>query len=187
MYEESRPAVAENCTSGSPRFYQPRDANPAVLAMHWHLAGEREQAALASLAAAEQAEQMHAPAATRCPRPSGSLRLGPDSGIDPATLRSSGTDSSAARRTLQRRHGDFAAGCDPRPPRTNRRGRGGTGSQIRRCGDSYARYRWEAEDGHGSRAAYEEAVRVSAEQRACRRTSHGPLRLRLAPRGNVPL
>jgi predicted ATPase len=36
------------------------DTNPAVLAMHWHLAGEREQAALASLAAAEQAEQMHA-------------------------------------------------------------------------------------------------------------------------------
>ena len=35
-----------------------KKGDAAVLAGHWHLAGEREQAALASLAAAEQAEQV---------------------------------------------------------------------------------------------------------------------------------
>ena len=184
MYEESRPAVAENCTSGSPRFYQPRDANPAVLAMHWHLAGEREQAALASLAAAEQAEQMHAPAATRVqyerilaawPRLRDSIR------------QRCGPRAPVLRRTAYaaERSGDFARAVDLTAERIA--AAEGTAADQALRWERLARYRWEAEDGHGSRAAYEEAVRVSAEQRACRRTSHGPLRLRLAPRGNVPL
>jgi DNA-binding CsgD family transcriptional regulator len=133
------------------------DANPAVLAMHWHLAGQREQAAIASYAAAEQAEQMHAPAAARVhyerilaawPRLTESIR------------RRCGPWDELLRRTAYaaERSGDFARAVDLTAERIAAADGTGTDEALR--WERLARYRWEAGDGHGSRAAYEEAVRV---------------------------
>lgn len=133
------------------------DANPAVLAMHWHLAGEREQAALASLAAAEQAEQMHALASAHVhyerilaawPRLRDSIR------------QRCGPWDELLRRTayVAERSGDFARAVDLTAERIA--AAEGTGADQALRWERLARYRWEAGDGHGSRAAYEEAVRV---------------------------
>jgi DNA-binding CsgD family transcriptional regulator/tetratricopeptide (TPR) repeat protein len=133
------------------------DVGSAVLAEHWHLAGEREQAALASLDAAEQAEQMHAPATAHqhyerilaaWPRLSGHARqrCGP---WDELLRRA----AYAAERS-----GNFGRAVDL----TAQRIASGEGTAARQAlrWERLARYRWEAGDGHGSRAAYEEAVRV---------------------------
>jgi DNA-binding CsgD family transcriptional regulator len=133
------------------------DADAALLAGHWHLAGEREPAALASLAAAEQAEQMHAPAAAKVhyeriiaawPRLGDSIRqrCGP---WDELLRRA----AYAAERS-----GEFARAVDLTAERIAEAE--GTGEDQALRWERLARYRWEAGDGHGSRAAYEEAVRV---------------------------
>jgi len=132
------------------------DADAAVLAGHWHLAGERERAALASLAA-EQAERMHAPAAAKVhyerilaawPRLGDSIR------------QRCGPWDELLRRVayVAERSGDFARAVNLTAERIAA-AEGTSADQALRW-ERLARYRWEAGDGHGSRAAYEEAVRV---------------------------
>lgn len=133
------------------------DADPAVLAGHWHLAGEREQAALTSLAAAGHAEQLHAPA-TAYVHYERTLAAWP-------WLSESVRDRCGPRDELIRRaayaaerSGDFARAVDLTAERVAA-AEGTPADQAMRW-ERLARYRWEAGDGHGSRAAYEEAVRV---------------------------
>jgi DNA-binding CsgD family transcriptional regulator len=133
------------------------DADAAVLAGHWYLAGERERAALASFAAAEQAERMHAPAAAKVhyerilaawPRLGDSIR------------QRCGPWDELLRRVayVAERSGDFARAVNLTAERITA-AEGTSADQALRW-ERLARYRWEAGDGHGSRAAYKEAVRV---------------------------
>jgi hypothetical protein len=128
------------------------DVDASVLAGHWHLAGERESAALASPAAAEQAERMHAPAAAKVhyerilaawPRLGDSIR------------QRCGPWDELLRRTayVAERSGDFARAVDLTAERIAA-AEGTSADQALRW-ERLARYRWEAGDGHGSRAAYE--------------------------------
>lgn len=133
------------------------DTDPAVLAGHWQLAGAHEQFALTSLAAAEQAVQMHAPGSahghyqrvlTAWPR------------LGERTRQQCGPRDELLRRAAlaAERSGDFARAVDLTSQRLTT-GEPTTAAQALRW-ERLARYRWEAGDGHGSRAAYEEAVRV---------------------------
>ncbi|WP_165949400.1 helix-turn-helix transcriptional regulator [Kribbella turkmenica] len=133
------------------------DVEPAIVAEHWHRAGEREQTALSSLTAAEQAEQVHAPAAAHKHYErilSTWHRLG-----DPV-LRQIGPRDELLRRAAYaaERSGDFARAVDLTAERITR-GVGTANDQAQRW-ERLARYRWEAGDGHGSHAAYQEAARV---------------------------
>ena len=133
------------------------DADATVLAGHWHLAGERDQAAVSSLAAADQAEQMHAPAAALVhyervlaawPKVNDSIRqrCGPWDELLRRTAYAaerSGAFTRAAGLTAER-----IAAAE------------GTAADQALRWERLARYRWEAGDGHGSRAAYQEAIRV---------------------------
>jgi ATP/maltotriose-dependent transcriptional regulator MalT len=133
------------------------DTDPAVLATHWQRAGAPDQAAPAHLDAAERAERLHAPAAAHehfervieaWPRLSESARaaFGPrDELLRRAALAAerSGAFARAASLTEERLAIPAGAPAD-RALRWERLGR----------------YRWESGDGPGSRAAYEEAVRV---------------------------
>ena len=158
MYDDTPPGrrrelhrrVAELLTSRS-------DTDPAVLAGHWHLAGEREQAALTSMVAAEQAEQLQAPATAYVhyeralaawPRLSASVRD------------RCGTRDELLRRAAYaaERCGDFYRAVELTAERVAA-AEGTPADQALRW-ERQARYRWEAGDGHGSRAAYDEAVRV---------------------------
>ncbi len=133
------------------------DVEPAVFAEHYHLAGEREQAALASLAAAELAEQMHAPQTAY--EHYGRIlanwhRLG-----DPARQRCGPRDELLRRAAYAaERSGAFARAVDLTADRVA--GAEGTAADQALRWERLARYRWEAGDGHGSRAAYEVAARV---------------------------
>ncbi len=133
------------------------DVEPAVLAEHWHRAGEREQTALASLTAAEQAERMHAPATAHQHYErilSTWHRLG-----DPVRQRVGPRDEVLRRAAYAaERSGDFARAVDLTTERIA--GGEGTANDQALRWERLARYRWEAGDGHGSRAAYQEAVRV---------------------------
>lgn len=133
------------------------DTDPAVLARHWHLAGEHEMAALSSLAAAEQAERMHAPASAFAyyqrvlaawPR------------LGKRALQQCGPRDDLLRRAAlaAERSGDFARAVDLTAERVA--ACEGTPAEQALRWERLARYRWEAGDGHGSRAAYEEALQV---------------------------
>jgi DNA-binding CsgD family transcriptional regulator len=133
------------------------DVEPAIVAEHWYRAGEREQCALASLVAAEQAEQVHAPAAAHRHYErilSTWQRLG-----DPAR-RHIGPKDELLRRAAYaaERSGDFARAVDLTAERIVH-GVGSANDQAQRW-ERLGRYRWEAGDGHGSQAAYREAARV---------------------------
>lgn len=133
------------------------DTEPAVLAEHWHRGGEHDQAAVASLAAAEQAERSHAPASAhrhylrilaswpRLGRPV-RHRVGPRDEL----LRRAAYSAERA--------GDFAGAVELTAERVAGQ-EGGTAEQALRW-ERLGRYRWEAGDGNGSRAAYREAARL---------------------------
>lgn len=133
------------------------EIEPAALAAHWHQAGVPDRSARASLAAAERAERLHAPAAAH-EHLERALALWPALSTDACAscgpldellrraalaAEQAGAFSRAATLTEER-----IALADGDPP-----------EQALRW-ERLARYRWEAADGHGSRAAYEEAVRV---------------------------
>lgn len=133
------------------------DVDPAVLATHWQRAGVPEQAALAHFAAAEQAERLHAPATAHLhlehvleawPALSESTRIacGPRDGLlQRAALAAERCGAFARAAALTEQRLALAAG--------------GAAEQALRW-ERLARYRWENGDGAGSRAAYQEAVRV---------------------------
>jgi predicted ATPase len=129
----------------------------AVLAGHWHLAGERNNAAVASMAAAAEAELVHAPAAAH-QHYERVLVAWPHLG-EP-TRRKCGPRDELLRRAAyaSERSGAFARAVDLTMERVAV-GRGTPADQALSW-ERLGRYRWEAGDGHGSRAAYEQAVRV---------------------------
>jgi ATP/maltotriose-dependent transcriptional regulator MalT len=127
----------------------------AVLANHWHLAGERERAAVASLTAAEQAERVHAPAAAHWHY---ERVLDVWSQLSKPTRRQCGSRDELLRRAAYAadRSGAFTRAVDLTAQRVA--AGGGTPADQALRWERLARYRWEAGDGYGSRAAYEEAV-----------------------------
>jgi len=133
------------------------DVNAAVLAEHWHLAGEREQAALASISAARSAERMHAPAAAH-----GHYErvLAAWPALTEDARHACGPWDELLRRAAYaaERSGDFARAVVVTADRVA--AAEGTAVEQALRWERLARYRWEAGDGHGSRAAYQEAVRV---------------------------
>ncbi len=132
------------------------DVDPAVLATHWQLSGMPNRAAPAHLAAADKAERLHAPAAAhqhleRVLEAWPSLSRSQQSACGPRdellrraamAAERSGAFDRAASLTEER------LTLAPEPA-----------EQALRW-ERLARYRWEGGDGLGSRAAYEEAVRV---------------------------
>jgi DNA-binding CsgD family transcriptional regulator len=132
------------------------DVDPAVLAVHWHLAGEREPAALASMSAARNAERMHAPAAAHG-HYERVLAAWPT--LTENARHACGPWDELLRRAAYaaERSGDFARAVALTADRVAAEG---TGAEQALRWERLARYRWEAGDGHGSRAAYQEAVRV---------------------------
>jgi DNA-binding CsgD family transcriptional regulator len=133
------------------------DVDPAVLAEHWHLAGDREQAALASMSAARNAERMHAPAAAHG-HYERVLAAWPML-TDEARHACAPWDELLRRAAYAaERSGDFARAAALTAERVA--AAGGTAAEQALRWERLARYRWEAGDGHGSGAAYQEAVRV---------------------------
>jgi DNA-binding CsgD family transcriptional regulator len=133
------------------------DVEPAVLARHWHLAGEREQAALASLAAAEEAELLHAPAAAHTHY---ELVLDAWPRLTEPARRRCGPRVELLRRAAYaaERSGEFARAVNLAAERVAEPDT--TAAEQALCWERLARYRWEAGDGFGSRAAYQQAVDV---------------------------
>lgn len=133
------------------------DQDPAVLAGHWRRAGIPAREVPIALAAAERAERLHAPGSAHQYlervlqlRPALAERDREECGVHDELLRRaalaaerSGAYNRAAALTEER----LALAAD------------GPAEQALRW-ERLARYRWEAGDGHGSRAAYKEAVRV---------------------------
>ncbi|WP_059362433.1 helix-turn-helix transcriptional regulator [Lentzea aerocolonigenes] len=131
--------------------------DPAVLAGHWHLAGDRERVAVTSMAAAEQAELVHAPVAAHH-HYERVVDAWPELGA-PAR-RTCGPRDELLRRAAYAadRAGMFARAVELTELRVV--AGGGTPADHALRWERLGRYRWEAGDGHGSRAAYEQAVRV---------------------------
>jgi hypothetical protein len=133
------------------------DIEPAVLAEHWHRAGERQRASVASHAAAEQAELMHAPDAAH-QHYQRVLDAWP--WLDGPAREKCGPRDELLRRAAYaaERAGAFARAVEL----TMERVAAVSGTQADQAlrWERLARYRWEAGDGTGSRAAYQEAVRV---------------------------
>jgi len=133
------------------------DVEPAALAAHWHQAGVPDRAALASLAAAERAERLHAPAAAH-EHLERALKLWPALSTD-ARAGCGPKDGLLRRAALAAEQaGAFARAATLTEERIAL-AQGDLCEQALRW-ERLARYRWEAADGHGSRAAYEEAVWV---------------------------
>lgn len=133
------------------------DVDPAALATHWQRGGMPDHAAPAHLAAAHQAERLHAPAAAH-QHFERVLETWP-------TLSRSGRAACGNRDELLRRaalaaerSGAFARAASLTEERLALGGSGPAEQALR--WERLARYRWESGDGPGSRAAYEEAVRV---------------------------
>ena len=133
------------------------EVDPAALASHWQRAGVPERAAPAHLAAAEWAERLHAPAAVHH-HLERVLEAWPT--LSPAAHTACGPLDELLRRTAlaAERSGAFARAASLTEERLALAG-GGPAEQALRW-ERLARYRWESGDGPGSRAAYEEAVRI---------------------------
>jgi len=133
------------------------DLDSATLAEHWHLAGDREQAALASMSAARNAERMHAPAAAH-----GHYErvLAAWPVLTDEARHWCGTRDELLRRAAYaaERSGEFARAVTLTAERVA--AAEGTAVEQALRWERLARYRWEAGDGHGSGAAYQEAVGV---------------------------
>jgi DNA-binding CsgD family transcriptional regulator len=133
------------------------DLDSATLAEHWHLAGDREQAALASMSAARNAERMHAPAAAH-----GHYErvLAAWPVLTDEARHGCGTRDELLRRAAYaaERSGEFARAVTLTAERVA--AAEGTAAEQALRWERLARYRWEAGDGHGSGAAYQEAVGV---------------------------
>ena len=133
------------------------DVEPAVLAEHWHQAVEREQAALASSTAAEQAERLHAPA-TAHGHYERILATWQRLGEDVRQRLGPWDELVRLAAYAAERSGAFARAVDLTTERVAA-AKGTAADQALRW-ERLARYRWEAGDGHGARAAYEQAVRT---------------------------
>lgn len=133
------------------------DMEPAVLAEHWHLAGAREQAALASISAARNAERMHAPA-TALGYYERVLASWPALSQDARHACGPRDELLRLAAYAAERSGDFSRAAALTADRVAA-GEGTKADQALRW-EQLARHRWEAGDGHGSRAAYREAVTV---------------------------
>jgi len=133
------------------------DADRAVIAAHWHEAGERELGAIASVDAARQADRLLAPAAAH-QHYERVLQAWP--ALSEAGRRYCGAYDELLRRAAlaAERSGAFLRAAALTEERIAL-AEGGPADQALRC-ERLARYRWEGGDGPGSRAAYEEAVRV---------------------------
>lgn len=136
------------------------ECEPAVLAAHWRRAGMPAQEAPAALAAAARAERLHAPASAH-QHLERVIRLWP--ALPAAEQEGCGSQDELLRRAAlaAERSGVFARAAALTEERLALAA-GGPGEQALRW-ERLARYRWEAGDGHGSRAAYQEAVRVLPE------------------------
>jgi DNA-binding CsgD family transcriptional regulator len=137
-------------------FLAPRSA-PALLAHHWYHGGRPVEAALASLAAAEESDRTHAPAATHL-HLERVLELW--SQLDSDVHAAAGGRNELLRRTAvaAERAGAFARAAALAKERLEL----GADDALARAPalERLARYRWQAGDGPGARTAYEEAVGV---------------------------
>lgn len=133
------------------------EVDPAALAGHWQRAGVPDHAAPAHLAAAEQAERLHAPAAVH-QHLERVLEAWPT--LSRASHAACGPRDELLRRTAlaAERSGAFARAASLTEERLAL-ATGGPAEQALRW-ERLARYRWEGGDGPGSRAAYREAVRM---------------------------
>jgi hypothetical protein len=132
-------------------------SDPAALASHWERAGVPDHAAPAHLAAAEQAERLHAPAAAH-EHLERVVEAWPT--LSPSARAAFASRDELLRRTAlaAERSGAFARAASLTEERLTL-ATGGPAEQALRW-ERLARYRWESGDGPGSRAAYEEAVRI---------------------------
>lgn len=133
------------------------EQEPAVLAAHWRRAGMPAREAPAALAAAERAEGLHAPASAHH-HLERVIRLWPV--LTTAEQEGCGALDELLRRAAlaAERSGSFARAASLTQERLAVAADGPAEQALR--WERLARYRWEAGDGHGSRAAYREAVRV---------------------------
>lgn len=133
------------------------DVDPAVLATHWRRAGAPDRAGPAHLAAADQADRLHAPAAAH-QHLERVLEAWPT--LSRSARAACGPHDELLRRAAQAadRSGAFIRAAALTEERLALAA-GGPAAQALRW-ERLARYRWESGDGAGSRAAYQEAVRV---------------------------
>jgi hypothetical protein len=133
------------------------EVDPAALAGHWQRAGVADQAAPAHLAAAERAERLHAPVAAH-QHLERVVEAWPT--LSPAAQAACGPRDELLRRAAlaAERSGAFARAASLTEERLTVATDGPAEQALR--WERLARYRWESGDGSGSRAAYEEAVRI---------------------------
>jgi DNA-binding CsgD family transcriptional regulator len=133
-----------------------RGADPAVLSRHWALAGRLVEAAASAFAAARDAESAHAPATAQLHLETVLAawpRLPEEVRADMDTL-----DGLLGRAALAaERAGAFGRAAQLALARVEEPG---AAAERAARWERVGRYRWEAGDGHGSRAAYREAVRL---------------------------
>jgi len=157
MYDDAAPGRRRELHGQVARILAARGgADPAVLVDHWSHAGDPAEVVRSGLAAAAEAERVHAPAAAHrhytkvlgaWPHLDDVMRADCppyDQVLARAAVAAEGAGAFDAAADLTRQRIEHGAPDVDQALRWERLGR----------------YRWEAGDGHGSSAAYREAVRV---------------------------